>query len=85
MQFPSSDFDDKSIVLLNGSSYKTQLFTSELVDSSVKNSFNDVWLYEDGTGLLTDIPSYYGDGTQWINFKNPPSDVTNDEGENQEI
>ena len=60
LAFPSSEFDDKSIVLLNGSTYETQLFTSELVDSSVKYPFSDVWLYEESEGgLKTDIPTYY--------------------------
>lgn len=77
---PTSEFEDKTIVLLNGSTYKTQLYSNELVDSSVKYPFSDVWLYEVVTGLITDIPSYYGDGTQWINFKNLPSNETNDEG-----
>lgn len=72
LAFPSSEFEDKSIVLLNGSTYKTQLFTGDLVDSSVKYPFSDAWYYTEQGGLDTTIPTYYGDGTQWINFKNPP-------------
>ena len=78
LEFPSSEFEDKSILLLNGNTYKTQLFTSDLVDSSVKYNFSDVWLYEDETGLLTDIPTYFGDGTQWINIKNPSTEGGNE-------
>lgn len=85
LEFPSVDFENKSIVLLNGSAYKTQLYSNDLVDNSVKYPFSNAWYYTTEGGLETDIPSYYGNGTQWINFKNPPSDVTNDEGENQEI
>lgn len=76
LQFPSSDFDDNSVVLLNGSTYETQLFTNPLVDDSVKYQFADVWFYTDNDGLITDIPTYYGDGTQWINIKNPPPEPT---------
>ena len=72
LKFTTKSFDDKSIVLLNGLTYKTQLLSNDLFDNSVKYTFNDVWLYEDENGLITDIPTYYGDGTQWINIKNPP-------------
>ena len=70
LAFPSSEFDDKSIVLLNGSTYKTQLLSNDLFDNSVKYSFSDVWLYEDENGLILDIPTYYGDGTNWNKIKN---------------
>lgn len=68
----SMSFDDKSIVLLNGNTYKTQLFTNDIVDSSVKYPFNDVFYYTTQDGLDGTMPVYYGDGTQWINIKNPP-------------
>ena len=34
--------------------------------------FADAWFYTLEDGLITDMPVYYGDGTQWINIKNPP-------------
>lgn len=68
---------DKSIVLVryyeeNGA-YRTQLFDmklSTLADANTRllTSFDDVWIYENGQYL--ELPTYYGDGTQWIKFKN---------------
>jgi N-acetylneuraminic acid mutarotase len=67
-----SEFADNSVVLLNGNTYKTQLFSNSEVDDSVKYNFADVWFYTTQGGLDTTIPTYYGDGTQWVNIKNPP-------------
>lgn len=72
LSFPAASFSNNSVVILNGSTYKTQLFTSQLVDTSVKYSFADVWFYTTQEGLIATTPTYYGDGTQWINIKNPP-------------
>jgi hypothetical protein len=65
-------FPDNSVVLLNGNTYKTQLFSNSKVDDSVKYSFADVWFYTVQNGPSVDIPTYYGDCTNWVNIKNPP-------------
>lgn len=68
---------NQSLVLLRSfestGQYFTQLFDiklSTLADANTRflTSFDDVWIYENGQYL--ELPTYYGDGTQWIKFKN---------------
>lgn len=54
--------------------YKTKLLNTEFdgIDQPIY-WFVDAWYYTLQDGLQKTVPTYYGDGTQWINFKNPPS------------
>lgn len=89
MQIESKEYEDNSVVISQGRlynvGYATELFSNNLMQEPALYALADAWFYTTEDGLITNIPSYYGDGIQWINFKNPPSDVTNDESENQEI
>ena len=62
---------DNAIILVQNQDYK---FTTEIFDSNIINGlqyeFNDVYYYTQQDGLDNSIPTYYGDGTQWIKFKN---------------
>ena len=62
---------DKSILIANND-FNT--YTTELVESDVINGlhykFNDVFYYTQEDGFDATIPTYYGNGTQWIKFKN---------------
>lgn len=68
---------DKSIVLLryynSGGKYETELFTnplrsmSEGTNTRLVTSFDDAFVYDGG---YLDYPSYYGNGVEWIKFKN---------------
>jgi len=68
------DNEDKSVIVSQKSSdYTTHLFNkSNNMKNNAKFSFDNVWYYTIQDGLDDTIPTYYGDGTQWINFKNPP-------------
>lgn len=53
--------------------YEVELYNNSKDVTSPKYAFADAWYYTIEGGLETDIPTYYGDGTQWINIKNPPT------------
>lgn len=70
-----SDFGDKSIVisqskLLNNIVTYLFNFNDEDVVGRPVQPLNDVFYYTTENGLDNTIPTYYGDGTQWIKFKN---------------
>ena len=50
--------------------YETELFSNDIFDVPAKYKFKDVLYYTTQGGLETDIPTYYGNGTQWVKFKN---------------
>lgn len=60
------DFDDNSLVVQNGTDYKTQLYTNNKVDGRVLNYFANVYTYTDANGLQQIYNTYYGDGTSWV-------------------
>ena len=62
------DFEDNTFVISQAlPTYKTQIYSNE---SNIRNGFDNAWFYTTQDGLITDIPSYYGDGTSWVKFKN---------------
>ena len=67
-------YPDKSIVISQGqlktSSYKIELVDMDYFVNQPKYAVNDVSYYTTADGLDNTIPTYYGDGTQWIKFKN---------------
>lgn len=60
------DFDDNSLVVQNGTDYKTQLYTNNKVDGRVLNYFANVYTYTDANGLQQIYNTYYGNGTSWV-------------------
>lgn len=69
---------DNLVIISQGKHYAAGCST-ELYDTDFDSNaqpiywFVDAWHYTTADGLDTTSPTYYGDGTQWINFKNPPS------------
>lgn len=64
------EYSNNSVVIAQGiPSYLTLLIKNEEYEN-LKFHFNDAFFYEDINGLIDTIPTYYGDGTQWIKFKN---------------
>lgn len=72
--FEDKQFNDNELVFLVADSlignYWTQIFSSKL---PIKNKrllfyFYNAWIFKNLE--LQEYPSYYGDGTQWIKFKN---------------
>ena len=57
-------------MIFNGADYKTQLFGSpDNVEGRILTGITDV-SYNTENGLDDTIPTYYGNGTEWIKFKN---------------
>lgn len=66
---------NETVYELNTAVIKVSLpkyFTNIVNDTNVKLlfGFNDMVLYDTEDGYIRDIPTYYGDGTQWVKFKN---------------
>jgi N-acetylneuraminic acid mutarotase len=73
----SKEYEDNSVVIAQGRTYdigyNTKLFNTNFEeDSQPLYGFSDAWFYTTQDGLDGTMPVYYGDGTQWINIKNPP-------------
>jgi len=71
---------DNSLIIAQGRSgagktynigYATELVTINTLNTPLLYGLVDAWFYTTQGGLDDTIPTYYGDGTQWVNFKNP--------------
>lgn len=64
------DFQDKSVII----SQKTGSMQTKIIDinetGGLINFFSNVWYYDEDGGIDNTIPTYYGNGTEWIKFKN---------------
>lgn len=68
---PYKTFEDKSVIINQGTKYGTQIASvSNTIDGRLVNRFDDVWYHTLQTGLDNDMPIYYGNGSEWIKFKN---------------
>lgn len=66
------NYENNSVVVWDGlGKYKTQM-TSPInnQEGKIKTLFYNVYYYTTSDGLDDTITTYYGDGTQWIKFKN---------------
>lgn len=67
-------FNNNSVIIsqpsANNSGIDIELYSNIKNQIAPKYSFYDAWFYTTQGGLITDIPTYYGDGTQWVKFKN---------------
>lgn len=68
---------DNTVVIAQGRTYSIgyniKLFETNFeTDYQPLYGFADAWFYTLQDGLDGTMPVYYGDGTQWINIKNPP-------------
>ena len=73
----SKTFQQDNLVVVgqghnNGIGYETELFSSDKNVTAPLYVFTDAWFYTTNDGLITDIPTYYGNGTTWVNIKNLP-------------
>ena len=69
---------DNTVVIEELPTYSIELFNTDFEEGyKPKYNFSDVWFYTTNDGLIMDIPTYYGDGTQWVNIKNPPTEGGN--------
>lgn len=64
---PSISFEPNSVVLQNGSTYKTALLTQPAnVQGRVTTSFDKAYMTDSSGNLITTDERYYGNGTEWI-------------------
>ena len=69
LSFVQKQYENNSIII---SSIKANT-ECNIISSGIKNlkvKFSNVYYYTTSDGLDNTIPTYYGDGTQWIKFKN---------------
>ena len=71
----SKTYQQDELVVICQGKYKTVGYEIDLYDNdkdvnSAKYAFADAWYYTTQDGLITNIPTYYGDGTNWIKLKN---------------
>lgn len=68
------NYDHNSIIIMQSPITKTEkqaaLWTYPNLEGRMCQSFYDVYYYNKDTGFHFNLPTYYGDGTQWIKFKN---------------
>lgn len=64
---PVVSFEPNSVVLQNGSTYKTALLTQPAnVQGRVTTSFANAYMTDSSGNLITTDERYYGNGTEWI-------------------
>ncbi len=74
MQAQTKTYEDNSVIISQGRlynvGYATEVFSNSLAEISLLYAFADAWFYTEEEGLITNIPTYYGNGTEWIKIKN---------------
>lgn len=64
------EYPNNSILISQGmGDYKTELINTD-TSGNLNYYFHDVWHYTRENGLDKTIPTYYGNGTEWVKFKN---------------
>ena len=70
---------DNTVVINQGKyqsgSHDIVLYNNSKDITPAKYPLKDAYFYTTQNGLDGSMPVYYGDGTQWINIKNPPSNI----------
>ena len=73
MAMTSGEYDNDSIILTQAPIQKSFIQT-QLWDIVLQNrllySFYDAYYYNKENGFAIGIPTYYGNGTEWVKFKN---------------
>jgi len=71
----SKTYQQNNLVVISQGKYNNVGYQIELNSNpkdvvGPKYAFADAWYYTTQGGLETDIPTYYGDGTNWVKIKN---------------
>lgn len=69
---PIETFENNTLIILqkdNNNSYKTILIDTE-VENGINTYFKDILFSDENSEIDKTIETYYGNGTQWIKFKN---------------
>lgn len=73
LDFPSTlKYDNNTIVIINGNIHNTKLleYDTSVIEGNLLFPFSDIKYYSIEEGEIKTIPTYYGDGSSWIKFKN---------------
>lgn len=77
MSFISKEYPNNCVILvqspLRNTLIQTQLWTylkRNPFSGRILYSLYDAYYYNKELGLIRDIPTYYGNGTEWVKFKN---------------
>lgn len=69
-----SEYENNSVILAQNDNtalgMPTELITVPHFINRMRFRFSDAFYYSKENGIDATIPTYYGDGTQWIKFKN---------------
>lgn len=70
LYFPKKAYTPNSVIINTGNKYQVQLLsTPEQLEGKILTNVIDAWHNTEG-GLDTVSPTYYGNGTEWVKFKN---------------
>ena len=68
LELDTISFNNNNVIVLQDKpKYNTKLLSN---GSNIESFFNNAWFYTTQDGLIKNIPTYYGNGTSWIKFKN---------------
>lgn len=68
LELDTISFNNNNVIVLQDKpKYNTKLLSN---GSNIKDYFDNAWFYTTQDGLIKNIPTYYGNGTSWIKFKN---------------
>lgn len=73
MENTTKQYENNMIIIMQSpitrSEKQTALWTYPCLDGRMCQSFFDVYYYNKETGIDFSLPMYYGNGTEWIQFK----------------
>ena len=73
LEIPFLNFKEKSIILdISQNTYTTKLveYDTTNITGDITFKFNDANYNDASNKLIQTLPTYYGNGTEWIKFKN---------------
>ena len=63
-QAEAKTFTDKTVIISEGTKFKTQLYPNNNISGRMLNHIDNAYYYTTDGGLNTNLPRYYGNGTE---------------------
>lgn len=74
METRGKEYDSNAVLIsqapISRTEYQTALWTYDGLEGRMTQSFYDIFYYNKEKGFMKEYPIYYGNGTEWIKFKN---------------
>lgn len=74
MATTGKEYNDSAVLIsqapISRTEHQTALWTYDGLEGRMTQSFYDIFYYNKEKGYMKDYPIYYGNGTEWIKFKN---------------